>query len=592
MPQESEEPSPMLAFIQQMRHEPRSLPLYLTAFILILITYGLRFWLLKVRFFDRDEFQHLHSAWYISKGMLPYRDYFDHHTPLFHFLLAPFFAFFKVDTDVSEAIAFIFLTRQCMWMFTGIILVLAFWLGKIWRDERIACVATLFLTNTIFFFEKTLEIRPDLLAVIFWLGCLIMLVRAIQSDDAESRKIRWLFAGSGALLGLGILCTQKLLFALPGMVVVVAWYLIDPRSPGTFQVRFRNLLFQFSGFCSPILLMLLYFLLRGTLNEFIEYNLLLNLRWKRRFTPYDHLQNLVRQNPFLVAFGIVGLIRALVVLFRHDTFRRGEFVLVLNTIGLVVGLFLMPVPHRQYYLLFLPLVAILAGTLFVDAVATLAQLPERQYKWPWPSSVAVVLLAVLLGITLWYTLQMAKPRLLTDTFYPIMWIGVLVGVVILLIRRHRDGALALLLIALSIYPLHQMRGAFRTRNTGALNDIRYIIENTTPQDTIMDGSSGRGVFRPHAYFYYILFREIRLMISDQERLELLEALRSGRIAPKLTVLDKDLRALSPEIRAFFEEHYEPVGQDFIWQRKEDLQQQTDENERLIPIGQLPLHRTD
>jgi hypothetical protein len=585
----------MLAFIQQMRREPRSLPLYLTAFILILIAYGLRLWLLKVRFFDPDEFQHLHSAWYISKGMLPYRDYFEHHTPLLHLLLAPFFVFFKVDTDANDAIAFLFFARRWMWVFTGIILVLAFWLGKIWRDERIACVGTLFLANTIFFFQKTLEIRPDLLAVIFWLGCLIMLVRAIQSDDAEGRKIRWLFAGSGAFLGIGILCTQKLLFALPGMTVVVAWYLLDPRSHGTFQVRFRNLLFQFSGFCSPILLMLLYFLLRGALNEFIEYTLLLNLQWKERFTPYRFLRLLVWQNPFLVAFGTVGLIRTLVVLFRRDTFRRGEFILVLNTIGLIVGLFLMPVPYRQYYLLFLPLVAILAGTLLVEAVDILTELGERQYRWLWPSSVAVVLLAVLLGLTLWYTLQMAKPHLLTDTFYLsitfylIMWIGVLVGVVILLIRRRRDGALALLLIALSVYPLDQMRRAFipqtlgafntrNTRNTNALSDIRYVIENTTPQDTVMDGISGSGVFRPHAYFYYTLLLEIQAMISDQQRQELLQALRSGRIAPKLIVLDDqgpdrrahDFRALSPEIRAFFEEHYEPVGQGRIWRRKENI----------------------
>jgi len=439
------------------------------------------------------------------------------------------------------------------------------------------------------FFEKSLEVRPDLLAVIFWLGCLIMLLRAVRSDDADGRKTRWLFAGSGVSLGIGILCTQKLLLALPGMTVVMAWYLLDSCSHGTFQVRFRNMIFQFSSFCAPILLMLLYFLLQGALNQFIEYNLLLNLRWKVRFTPYGYLLRLVEQNPCLVAFGTVGLMRTLVDLFRQGTFRRGEFVLVLNAIGLIVGLFLMPVPYTQYYLLFLPLVAILAGTLLVEAVDMLTELRERQFRWLWPSSAAVgLLLEVLLALKLGYTLQMAEPSHLIEKIYPtIIWMGVLVGVVMLLIRGRRDWALALLLIALSVRPLDQMLNAFSTRNTDTLRDIRYVIETTTPQDTVMDGWSGLGVFRPHSYFYFFLNSEVRAMIPDQQRRELLEELRSGRIAPKLIFLDRDLGALSPGIHALLEEHYESVGKGLIWRRKENIPSSGD----LVPGSSMAPHRT-
>jgi len=148
------------AFIQQIRRESRSLPLYLTAFILILITYSLRLWLLQVRKFDEDEFEHLHGAWCISKGMLPYRDYFESHTPLLHLFLAPFFAFFNVDMDASDAIGFIFFARRWMWVFTGVILLLAFWLGKIWRNERIACVGVFFLANTLCSSRSRLKFVP------------------------------------------------------------------------------------------------------------------------------------------------------------------------------------------------------------------------------------------------------------------------------------------------------------------------------------------------------------------------------------------------------------------------------------------------
>src|ERR1051325_2332738 len=59
---------------------------------LVVASYVLRLWFLKVRQFDPDEFEHLHAAWLIAQGNLPYVDFFEHHTPWFHFFLAPFFS--------------------------------------------------------------------------------------------------------------------------------------------------------------------------------------------------------------------------------------------------------------------------------------------------------------------------------------------------------------------------------------------------------------------------------------------------------------------------------------------------------------------
>ena len=42
--------------------------------------------------FDSDESQHLHVAWAWTQGLLPYRDVFDNHAPLFHLLHAPLVA--------------------------------------------------------------------------------------------------------------------------------------------------------------------------------------------------------------------------------------------------------------------------------------------------------------------------------------------------------------------------------------------------------------------------------------------------------------------------------------------------------------------
>ena len=40
--------------------------------------------------YEADEMEHLHGAWNVGQGLLPYRDFFEHHPPLLYYLLAPF----------------------------------------------------------------------------------------------------------------------------------------------------------------------------------------------------------------------------------------------------------------------------------------------------------------------------------------------------------------------------------------------------------------------------------------------------------------------------------------------------------------------
>ena len=44
--------------------------------ILILSAFVPRLWLLQTRFFDRDELEHLHTAWLSFEGHVLYRDFF------------------------------------------------------------------------------------------------------------------------------------------------------------------------------------------------------------------------------------------------------------------------------------------------------------------------------------------------------------------------------------------------------------------------------------------------------------------------------------------------------------------------------------
>jgi hypothetical protein len=529
--------------------------------VLILAAFVPRLWLLQTRFFDRDELEHLHTAWLTFEGQLLYRDFFQNHTPLLYFFLAPLFMFYDVARNVDDAVALIFTARRLMWLLSGLILALTYRLGKTWRDRRVGLAATVFLAHTIMFLQKSLEIRPDLISVACWIGSLVLLVRGVQTEAANGKRARFCFAFSGFLLGMAIMATQKMLFAGPGLAVTTTWYLLDPRSHGSFKTRLTNILLQLAGLSAPMLLALAYFAVRGGFGDFIYFNLLLNAGWQIQFSPMPYLQRLFEQNRFIVGSSMIGVLGVTPRMFSQEGFRRGDYVVAVNGIGLFAGLFIIPVPHRQYFLMFLPLMALCAAAAVVDAIESLAT------RWKPPASrsglrfliVNAVLLATIAAI-------MARglpvnPRTpMTFRFTLLIGVfGVALGVVHVLYGFRRT-ALAVLMIVASVYPLKQLHAAFySSSNRDQLRDIRYVLENTTPEETVMDGQGGVGVFRPHAYFYWLLDPNIRVILGAEEKRKLLAALRRGEIAPQLIHLDDALQDLSPEITKFFEENYEPVN---------------------------------
>jgi hypothetical protein len=89
--------------------------------------------------------------------------------------------------------------------------------------------------------------------------------------------------------------------------------------------------------------------------------------------------------------------------------------------------------------------------------------------------------------------------------------------------------------------------------------IALILENSSSSDTVLDGYSGIGVFRPHAFRYFFLHAEMRKMLSETEVAELENGLESGTISPRFISGDSHLRAVSPRVRAYLDRTFEPSG---------------------------------
>ena len=89
---------------------------------------------------------------------------------------------------------------------------------------------------------------------------------------------------------------------------------------------------------------------------------------------------------------------------------------------------------------------------------------------------------------------------------------------------------------------------------------------TSPNDAVQDGWSGKGVFRPHSYYYWFLHGEIRAMLTEKQLSDDLIAAME-RTETKVVIYDGNLRALPGKFRKYVQEKFEPTGRDDIFIRK-------------------------
>lgn len=184
--------------------------------------------------YDSDESQHLHVAWAWTQGLLPYRDVFDNHGPLFGLVNAPLLA------SLGERAAIVYPMRIAMLPWFVLSLVSIYLLARRLYDQRAAVAACLLAALYPTFFVGTGQVRTDCMWVALWLGALMLALMPRASG-------RRLFA-AGALAGLALCVSQKtvLLLACYGGVA-----LLSALWPGAARWDARRTLAGLAGLLLP-----------------------------------------------------------------------------------------------------------------------------------------------------------------------------------------------------------------------------------------------------------------------------------------------------------------------------------------------------
>jgi hypothetical protein len=286
--------------------------------------------------FFSDEIEHLHATWMVLQGKSPYFDFWEHHHPLYWWILAPLLSL------VGERVEMLFVARAfCgLWMAAGFFFthrLAARMLGRdraLWAVLIMACVFTITRTATLS--------RPD---VPMWTLEIWALERLYAFFD-ERKDGQLIF--SGLLLGLAFLFLQKAIFVLAPLGLLLTYKVVRGELTLKAPIVFGL------AFLAPGLPLFVWLLMNGGLEVYWICNWWLNLNLEINAPVHEVFWGSFRRDHMGWLLAAVGLF----VLGKNARTkdRHGHLLFfVAFQIGLLIVL---PVPMPHYFLPLLPLLGL------------------------------------------------------------------------------------------------------------------------------------------------------------------------------------------------------------------------------------------
>jgi hypothetical protein len=464
-------------------------------FSILLSSFVLRIIALNYRYLNEDEIEHLHVGYLISSGEKPYVDFFEHHLPMFHYLMSFLF------TIIDNSKTIIFFMRWLMFLSVIIIFFIMFKIAALVFSEETAWLSIFFLSSNILFFEKSIEIRPDVPQTLFWLISLYMLIKGF-------RKMRYLFfVLSGISLGFGFTLTQKTIYLLaPVLLTFFIWNLLSLDKREFFK-KFQFSLIFITSFSIPILILFLYFWMIGAFKDFFKWNFVIAALWGREMYPWEYMTTTMRQNSPFWIFGLGFTIFHFCAKVRNWKFKPEEMLMPLSISFLLFAIIRTPGPYKQTYMPILPIVAIYAGRSFEKGINLIKELSENQ--------------SLLVPFFLIFFFSIALP------------------------------------------PLAEVAEEIKINNQDQLELIDFIHKITEPSDHVFDGW-GYGIMRPSSFYYHMLTVGVVNMMGKENREEkIIRSIIENDT--KVMIYDYRIKTYLPEsTQSFLKENFVPLNFLDIW----------------------------
>jgi hypothetical protein len=312
--------------------------------------------------YNHDEIEHLHASWLISSGELPFRDFLEQHHPTLWFFAAPIVGRFESVQHL------IFAAR----VFDALCLVGVLWLVKHLLRRLYPEVpwqfSTLLLLSSFMFVRSTLEFRPDALMNVALFAGFLHWVVFLQGGRF------WRAILSGVFFGCAVAVLQKAIVVL-GLVGMSSLFLVGTRLWRREPVK-RLLLggaTLFAAAAIPPSALFLAMRSLGIFNEFWFWNypfnrfFYLEAHLPQHFSAVKAIGLSILVAPILwIAAAIGGRLCVRDLIFQGRLSARDECRLTVLWVaaGYLGLLCLNRFPLDQYFIVLLPLLAVLAAEAF------------------------------------------------------------------------------------------------------------------------------------------------------------------------------------------------------------------------------------
>jgi hypothetical protein len=333
---------------------------------------------------DSDETQHLHVVWGWSHGLLPYRDFFDNHMPLFHILCVPLL---RLTGERPETIL---LVRFAMLPMFVAMALLTYRITASIDSKRAAVWATAIGCLAPQFFLSSVEFRTDILWATSWLAAVAILV----CGPLTPRR----FALAGLALGIAAATSAKTSMLMFSLAIAAAVTLVITREQPVSRSRIvKSALIFAAAALAPVAAIAIYVFRRGIWDAFIDCTV------RHNVVSSEHP---VRLLYLPVSIAVIAAVSRRIARLDGsiEVRRRRLFVFLAASVYGAVLISLWPIVEAEHWLPFFPLAA--AG--FIPLLVT-----QRRESRPFLFAVVVLeLFAILKASTPWHDNTVASRALI------------------------------------------------------------------------------------------------------------------------------------------------------------------------------------
>lgn len=271
-----------------------------------------------------DTYEHIHASWLVSQGLIPYRDFFEHHNPLLWYLFAPLTKLFYRDVNIIYIARFIAVLGYFITLFLLYVVAL-----KYCKSNMQAKFSIIFMLFFPCFWMDIQNLRPDIFMYISILLAILFIFNYL-----DTKKTRYLSYSYLAWF-ISFLFLQKAV--IYGFAFFVANIFLITKK----DIKLKDALI--SSIIPLILSSCLLFIAYdyNILENWYKFNIYFNMKMKENFGSYHSGVNPQKMRLILILLSFV-----MIRYFKYSS--KGIILLTMWVCGFLQVLYF--APHPQYFL--------------------------------------------------------------------------------------------------------------------------------------------------------------------------------------------------------------------------------------------------